>query len=466
MSTSNPALSPSALTAPALSAVGRRLTAASLLSSRMRRRVVHLLSLILLTAAVIALVTVIPRGDGASSPALLLQVGSLWLLLAVTLRLIADRRAEQLRSRTLSLGLVLSLAALAAVSLLRGEAVPADVALLLLVLALVHQTARPPLRMLLDRIAPSRAIVVCAEDDLVRHPHSDTHRVRGFSAETLADPDFVVRAVRHDIARGGADRVELLPGIPDRTIDQLAWALREDDVDLLLHQPTGKVRSSRTDLVITAYGPGLLLMPPRPGRVSRAAKRAADVLGAAVLLALLSPVLLLTALAVRREDGGAVLYRQERIGLDGRPFMIYKFRTMIAGADAQLAGLLRAQNTDGAPLFKVAADPRLTRCGSFLRRSSIDELPQLLNVLEGTMSLVGPRPQRAAEVALYDGNAEHRLGVRPGMTGLWQVSGRSRLSWEQARELDVYYAHNWSPALDLTILLRTVRAVAASDGAV
>ncbi|MFC7464929.1 sugar transferase [Brachybacterium sp. GCM10030252] len=428
-----------------------------ILTSPLRRRGLAALIAAGLTAGILAVVGTEP---------LVLGAGAAWFVLALATHAFDIRRGERHRSAPLLVATAFTLAALAAHSALWGQAVRGDVAVLLLALTLAHWASTPLVRLVLDRTVPPRAIIVCPAAEIVRHRHGRSQRVRGFSAETLQDPGVVVAAVLHDVARGGADRVELLPGIPDRTVQQLAWALRRDGVELLLHQPTGRVRSSRTELLMTAHGPGLLLTPPRPGLLTRVGKRALDVLGAAALLVLLGPVLLGTALAVRREDGGPALYRQERIGLDGKPFQIYKFRTMVQDADAQLEALLREQNADGRPLFKVSADPRVTRLGAFLRRSSIDELPQLLNVLEGTMSLVGPRPQRPAEVALYDGDAEHRLGVRPGMTGLWQVSGRSRLSWEQARELDVYYAHNWSPLLDLTILLRTFKAVLTSDGAV
>lgn len=159
-------------------------------------------------------------------------------------------------------------------------------------------------------------------------------------------------------------------------------------------------------------------------------------------------------------------YRQERIGRDGEPFHMMKFRSMRQGADAELSAQLADQGTDDTPLFKVEDDPRITRVGHFIRRYSIDELPQLFNVLQGSMSLVGPRPQRAAEVALYDNGADRRLRVRPGMTGLWQVSGRSNLSWEEAIQLDMNYVENWTLMGDLQILFRTVRAVLAKEGAV
>ncbi|MFI5429457.1 sugar transferase [Aeromicrobium sp. UC242_57] len=171
------------------------------------------------------------------------------------------------------------------------------------------------------------------------------------------------------------------------------------------------------------------------------------------------------AVAVKLTSPGTVFFKHERIGRDGKPFKMIKFRSMRSGSDAQLQSLLDAQGTAGTPLFKITNDPRITRVGGFIRRFSIDELPQLINVVKGDMSLVGPRPQQAEEVELYDDAAHRRLHVRPGMTGLWQVSGRSDLSWEEAIRLDTSYVENWSMTADLLILWRTVRAVLGSDGA-
>lgn len=357
------------------------------------------------------------------------------------------------------------LAILAVVAQLTGHPVRDELLWVLAILAAVVITTRGARQHLAEALVPPRTVVVCPADEVSRHEGEGRGRVRGFTPEVLVDSDLVVRAVRLDVGRLGADRVELHAGIPDDTLRTLSWELRRDGVDLLIHQSAGNVRPTRTRLTSTDLGPGILLAPPRPSLPARVLKRAMDVVGSALLLLLVSPVLLVTAALIRLEDRGPALYRQERIGLDGEPFRIFKFRSMAVDADARLAELLAQQDSGDTPLFKVQDDPRLTKLGPFLRRSSLDELPQLLNVLLGTMSLVGPRPQRAEEVALYDGHAPHRLGVRPGMTGLWQVSGRSRLSWDEARELDVYYAHNWTPWMDVVILLRTVRAVATSDGA-
>jgi lipopolysaccharide/colanic/teichoic acid biosynthesis glycosyltransferase len=160
-----------------------------------------------------------------------------------------------------------------------------------------------------------------------------------------------------------------------------------------------------------------------------------------------------------------VFYGQERIGLSGEPFTMLKFRSMVTDADAHLARLLAEQGTDGKPLFKVKDDPRVTRIGKVLRRYSIDELPQLLNVVTGDMSLVGPRPPLESEVATYADRVQRRLHVRPGLTGLWQVSGRADLSWEESVRLDLRYVDNWSLAMDLLILWKTFRAVVGGRGA-
>jgi exopolysaccharide biosynthesis polyprenyl glycosylphosphotransferase len=195
-----------------------------------------------------------------------------------------------------------------------------------------------------------------------------------------------------------------------------------------------------------------------------AAKRACDVLVSALGLVALSPLLAGVALAIKLTSRGPVIYRQERIGLRGRPFTLLKFRTMVADAD-QLLDTLRERNEADGPLFKLRHDPRVTRVGRVLRRYSIDELPQLVNVLKGEMSLVGPRPPLAAEVAMYEEWQFDRLEVRPGITGLWQVSGRSELSFEDYVRLDLFYVENWSIAYDLFILSKTIPLLVSARGA-
>ena len=205
---------------------------------------------------------------------------------------------------------------------------------------------------------------------------------------------------------------------------------------------------------------------PRYEGTDRVVKRGFDILFSVLLLVVLFVPLGIVAIIVAVTSPGGVFYAHERVGRGGEPFKMLKFRSMTADADARLAGLLKDQGTSDKPLFKVQNDPRITRIGGFLRRYSIDEIPQLVNVLRGEMSLVGPRPQVAGEVALYDNAARRRLIVKPGMTGLWQVSGRSNLSWEESVRLDLYYVENWSLTSDLAILARTVRAVIRSEGAI
>ena len=189
-----------------------------------------------------------------------------------------------------------------------------------------------------------------------------------------------------------------------------------------------------------------------------------DKVAAASALLLLAPVLLAIAVMIRVEDGGPALFKQVRVGKDGRPFRLYKFRTMVVKAEQQKAALQR-QNEGAGVLFKIRADPRITKIGARLRRWSLDELPQLINVLLGQMSLVGPRPALPEEAAKYGDYVRRRLAVRPGLTGLWQIHGRSDLSWDEAVRLDLRYVENWSLALDLLILWKTWPAVARGHGA-
>ena len=190
------------------------------------------------------------------------------------------------------------------------------------------------------------------------------------------------------------------------------------------------------------------------------AKRAVDLLGAAVGLLIAAPVFLLAWIAIRLEDGGPALYRQVRIGLNQRPFVVYKLRSMALDADIGVDPAVINERTDG-PLFKAARDPRVTRVGAVVRALSIDELPQLFNVLTGTMSLVGPRPALPQEVAQFDPELLRRHNVKPGITGLWQLEARDNPSFHAYRRLDLLYVDNWSIGLDLFILLATVPMVIA-----
>ncbi|TFB95883.1 sugar transferase [Cryobacterium sp. HLT2-28] len=264
----------------------------------------------------------------------------------------------------------------------------------------------------------------------------------------------------------GADTVVITSSddLPPERLRQISWSLEPGRQHLVMAPSLTDVGGPRIHARPVAGLPLIHVETPSYDGLKHFAKRAFDVIGAATLLITLSPLIIIVAIIVRFTSVGPVLYRQERIGLNGKPFSMLKFRSMTVNADGQLVELLKAQGTSARPLFKVADDPRLTRVGGFLRRYSLDELLQLLNVVLGDMSLVGPRPQRDGEVALYDSAAHRRLLLKPGMSGLWQVSGRSNLSWEDSIRLDLYYVENWSIAGDLVILWRTLRAVTSPQG--
>jgi exopolysaccharide biosynthesis polyprenyl glycosylphosphotransferase len=245
---------------------------------------------------------------------------------------------------------------------------------------------------------------------------------------------------------------------------ELSWDLEGMNVDMLVSPGVTDVAGPRM-MVRPVAGLALLhIDKPRYDGANRFLKASFDRLGAALLLLVLAPVLIACAIAVKLSSNGPIFYRAERIGVGNVPFDMWKFRTMVDGADKQKEAL--AQKNEGAGvLFKLRDDPRVTTVGKKLRRYSLDELPQLFNVLGGTMSLVGPRPPLRDEVEQYSGMVTRRMLVRPGITGLWQVSGRSDLSWEESVRLDLSYVENWSIMQDAMILWRTVRAVARSDGA-
>lgn len=243
----------------------------------------------------------------------------------------------------------------------------------------------------------------------------------------------------------------------------LGWLLA--DVRVLVSPQLAGVSLERLRMTYVDGTPMVSIEAPQYARAGGLLKTCFDKLIAGALVVVFAPLLAVIAVLVRCTSPGPVLFGHQRVGKDGEPFTMWKFRSMRAGAEAELAGLLADAGTADQPLFKIEQDPRITRVGRVIRRYSLDELPQLFNVLGGTMSLVGPRPQISEEVALYSGSESLRLRVRPGMTGLWQVSGRSTMSWQEACRLDLYYVENWSMIGDLVILCRTIRAVAGGVGA-
>lgn len=312
----------------------------------------------------------------------------------------------------------------------------------------------------LDRGSASRwrVTAVCVDDeDADGHSAAREHGVPICGG--VAD---VVSAA----ADTGATAILLAPGrmLCPATARRLSWLAHDAGLEVFLGTGLLDVAATRATLV---PGGDLGLVHLRPTTTPSFARLVKGVtergLAAVALLAFL-PLLVAIVVAIRVDSGGASLFRQTRVGRDGRTFTMYKFRTMEIDAERRVESLADDNESDGV-LFKMRSDPRITRVGGLLRRYSLDELPQLLNVLMGQMSLVGPRPALPQEVACYDVDPHHRLAVKPGLTGLWQVSGRSDLSWEESVRLDLHYVDNWSLAMDAEIMLRTVRAVLGHRGA-
>ncbi|MEE8331807.1 MAG: sugar transferase [Acidimicrobiia bacterium] len=263
----------------------------------------------------------------------------------------------------------------------------------------------------------------------------------------------------------GAGLVVVAPSaVEPGTLRRLAVGLEGSDIDLAIAPSLFEVVTRRLTVESIGNVPLLQVKQIRIEGFRAFAKRALDVVGALLLMAITWPVMIIAAMTVRFDSAGPTIFRQRRIGKDQRPFTILKFRTMTNGAEDRLGEVVQL-NEAGHHFFKIRRDPRVTAVGKTLRKWSIDELPQLWNVLRGDMSLVGPRPPLPAEVARYEDWHLRRLRVRPGITGLWQVSGRSNVDFDEAARLDIFYIENWSVGLDMAIALRTARAVLGRDGA-
>jgi exopolysaccharide biosynthesis polyprenyl glycosylphosphotransferase len=286
--------------------------------------------------------------------------------------------------------------------------------------------------------------------------------VNGRSVPVLAEPDSALEAVvasqAEVIAIADADTMS------SGALRRLAWQLEGTGVDLMVAPAVTDVAGPRISIHPVSDLPLLLVEEPELKGRRRIAKAMFDRLLAALALLVLLPVLVVVGLLVRVTSRGPALFKQVRVGLGGRHFVLWKFRTMTADAESRLTEILYLNEQDGV-LFKVRDDPRLTRLGRVLRRWSIDELPQLWNVLKGEMSIVGPRPPLPREVERYDHHVRRRLLVKPGLTGLWQVSGRTGLSWEESVRLDLHYVENWSLSMDAAIILKSVMAVLRGHGA-
>jgi exopolysaccharide biosynthesis polyprenyl glycosylphosphotransferase len=264
----------------------------------------------------------------------------------------------------------------------------------------------------------------------------------------------------------GADAVAVSAGVQlhPQTLRHLGWDLASRNVGLIMAPALTDIAGPRIHTQQVAGLPLIHVTTPTLEGGQRVAKRLFDVSISGLLLLAASPVMVVVAILVKLDSRGPVLFKQERVGIEGKPFGMLKFRSMVVDAEERLAQLTHRNEGSGV-LFKMKNDPRVTRIGGLLRKYSLDELPQLINILAGSMSLVGPRPPLPREVEAYEHDVRRRLLVKPGLTGLWQVSGRSNLSWQDSVRLDLYYVENWSLAGDLLIILRTVRAVFRSTGA-
>lgn len=307
---------------------------------------------------------------------------------------------------------------------------------------------------------------------LRREPHAGFHVVGACVDRTEVDlvEDVPVVGTSSTIIQAlqqtGADTVAIgaWSDLSNSDLRRLSWELEGSGVDLVVAPSVTDVTGPRIHIRPVSGLPLLHLEQPEFSGGRRLLKVGFDWLVAIVILFLLAPVLVFVAVLVRLSSRGPVLFRQTRVGVDGRDFRMYKFRSMYADAEKRLAEL-QGENEAGGVLFKLRKDPRVTPVGQWLRRFSLDEIPQLINVLKGEMSLVGPRPPLPREVAQYGDDVRRRLLVKPGLTGLWQISGRSDLSWEESVRLDLHYVENWSLALDVIIMWKTLFAVAKSSGA-
>lgn len=304
---------------------------------------------------------------------------------------------------------------------------------------------------------PIAAYVPGASDTLDMEPESGLP-VLG----RVPDAKGIIEAI--DLCRADAVAVSAGVQLHPQTLRHLGWELASRNIGLIMAPALTDIAGPRIHTQQVAGLPLIHVTTPTLEGGQRVAKRLFDIVTSGILLLAAAPVMLIIAVLVKLDSHGPILFKQERVGIEGKHFGMLKFRSMVIDAEERLSDLSHRNEGSGL-LFKIKNDPRVTRVGSVLRKYSLDELPQLFNILAGSMSLVGPRPPLPREVEAYEHDVRRRLLVKPGLTGLWQVSGRSNLSWQDSVRLDLYYVENWSLAGDLIIILRTVRAVFGSTGA-
>jgi exopolysaccharide biosynthesis polyprenyl glycosylphosphotransferase len=275
-----------------------------------------------------------------------------------------------------------------------------------------------------------------------------------------------IQTIEALIEREQVDAIAMMQSdhVTDDVIRRLSWQIEGRNIDLLVAPTLGDISGPRLTFRPAAGLPLIHLDEPHLTGSKQITKRGLDIIGATSLLILISPILLVIALLVRFTSRGPVIFRQQRVGRNGELFTMLKFRTMVDGADRLHEQAIAEALAVGSETT-LATDSRITKPGRFLRRWSLDELPQLINVVNGTMSIVGPRPLLLSEADDLPEHIQRRHLTKPGLTGLWQISGRKGTTWDERMRLDLYYVENWSPALDVVILLKTAKAVVSGTGA-
>jgi exopolysaccharide biosynthesis polyprenyl glycosylphosphotransferase len=319
--------------------------------------------------------------------------------------------------------------------------------------------------------------LVAVARDLIRFPGAGYHVVAAIATDVISSRHLLgttiplssgIDRVMATMAERDADTLVITSSaeLSAQRVRELSWSLEPGRQHLVVAPSLTDVGGPRIHMRPVAGLPLMHVETPSYEGLKRFTKRSFDVVASVMLIILTLPLMVAVAMAIRLSSAGPILFRQQRVGYRGADFSMLKFRSMATDAEARLIELQgETRDRGNAVLFKMQNDPRVTSVGRFIRRYSIDELPQIFNVLWGSMSLVGPRPPLEREVALYEKHVHRRFLVKPGITGLWQVSGRSNLSWEDTVRLDLYYVENWSLTGDLLILWRTARAVFVREGA-
>ncbi len=423
-----------------------------------------------LLAALVAGVAVADELVG-SLPVVLLGLPAVWVVCVAALHGYDHRLlrpwAEEVH-RVVEAGLALTLVAVAVASWWELEALPTHLLTLLVVTvsgSLLPRAAVRGWRRLSDRRddRPRQRVIVTGRSADVDRLAAELRLAPGLCLDIVVSE---ISRLQEAVARHRAAAVIAVPctELDPPALRRLGWDLERTGTQLFVAPGLVDVVPARAAVASSGVVPLVHVRASQLTGARRILKDVAERTMALLGLLLLAPLLALTVLAIRLDSPGPALFRQVRVGRDGRPFTMLKLRTMTDDAE-QLCVELAPLNEADDVLFKMREDPRVTRLGRILRRYSVDEVPQLVNVLRGEMSLVGPRPPLPAEVLLYEPDVRRRFAVKPGITGLWQVSGRSDLSWEEAVRMDLRYVDNWSLGLDLRIVVRTLRAVVRHTGA-